>query len=208
MRRPSGVWRSRTPAAAHERLRPGGCIPGLLRGRPQQPRRRHRLQLRCVFLNTHSARAWFASSQVLARALPCASHAANLMGRRGRCDSTPGGQAPSRGSPRACLMVDGSADRDVMGLFGPPRLGARLRARPVVKWLPRPGEGRRSHPVVRRMATSLVASAGAVVRWYMRWAMGWPVPGDDGGRRGGWPVPVADGGRRGGTEPVDDPRRV
>ena len=127
-------------------------------------------------------------SNVSNSALPCSQHAATLMGRRGRCDSTPGGQAPSRGSPRACLKVDGSADRDVMGLFGPPRLGARLRLRPVVKWLPRPGEDRRSHPVVRQMATSLVASAGAVVRRYMRWAT-------EGTR---WPVPVADGGRRGG----------
>ena len=46
-----------TPGAAPERLRPGGCVTCLLRGRPQQPRRPHHLQHRCVLFNTHSAGA-------------------------------------------------------------------------------------------------------------------------------------------------------
>ena len=156
MRRPSGVWRSRTPAAAHEWLQPGGCITSLLRGRPQQPQRRHRLQLRCVFFNTHSARACLLAntplkgSQMLAPAHCRAPNTLRPDGKEGPlCQCASGAQGPSRGFPRACLRVDGSADRDVTGLFGLPRLGARLRLRPVVKWLPRPGEDRRSYQVVR-----------------------------------------------------------
>ena len=76
-----------------KRGRPGGCITGLLRGRPCRPRRPHHLHHRRVFFNTRSAGACLLAntpSRELAAALPCAPVSA---GKEGRCDTNSAGAA-------------------------------------------------------------------------------------------------------------------